>query len=332
MLPTFAAWPIGYAAEHLAGEPRLSKETRMSTPETSTLTPGTTESPTFKRKLFVGLQHVLPQHLLTSVVHAVTRSRTPAVKNALIGSFMRGFKPDMSDAVEPDPFAYPTFNEFFIRALRADARPVAHDPSRLVSPVDGTISQIGRIEGDQIFQAKGRYYSLDALLASPPEWNARFNGGAFATLYLAPYNYHRIHMPLTGTLKAAWYVPGKLFSVNATTAAAVDSLFARNERVVCVFENGPLTFVVVLVGALFVGSMATVWHGNITPRRPRLPIVLPVDQVPARRRLEQGEEMGRFNMGSTVILVLPPGTTSWHPELRAGVPIRMGEPLAQISV
>jgi phosphatidylserine decarboxylase len=279
----------------------------------------------------VALQHVLPQHLLTSVVHAVTRSRTPAVKNALIGSFVRGFHPDMSDAVEPDPFAYPTFNEFFTRALRADARPVEHDPRTLVSPVDGTISQLGRIDGKQLFQAKGRHYSLEALLAGPPEWASRFSGGAFATLYLAPYNYHRIHMPLTGTLKAAWYVPGKLFSVNATTAAAVDNLFARNERVICIFENGPLTFAMVLVGALFVGSMATVWHGDITPRRPRRATTLPVEHAPARQRLEQGEEMGRFNMGSTVILVLPPGTTTWHPELRAGAPILMGRPLARLS-
>jgi phosphatidylserine decarboxylase len=160
----------------------------------------------------------------------------------------------------------------------------------------------------------------------------RFKGGAFATLYLAPYNYHRIHMPLTGTLVAAWYVPGKLFSVNATTAAAVDNLFARNERVVCVFENGPLVFAMVLVGALFVGSMTTVWHGNITPRRPRRPTPLSYKESTVPARLEQGEEMGRFNMGSTVILVLPPGTAQWNPELRAGTAIRMGQPLARVTL
>jgi phosphatidylserine decarboxylase len=281
--------------------------------------------------LFVPLQHVLPQHLLTSVVYAVTRSRAPAVKNALIGSFMRGFKPEMSDAVQPDPFAYPTFNEFFTRALRPESRPVAQDPSTLVSPVDGTISQLGRIDGQQLFQAKGRHYSLQALLAGSPEWTSRFSGGAFATLYLAPYNYHRIHMPLTGTLRAAWYVPGKLFSVNATTAAGVDSLFARNERVVCIFEDGPLVFAMVLVGALFVGSMTTVWHGDITPRRPRHASELPVDRVFAPLRLQQGAEMGRFNMGSTVILVLPPGTTTWLAERQAGTPIRMGQPLARMA-
>ncbi|MEP7245651.1 MAG: archaetidylserine decarboxylase, partial [Gammaproteobacteria bacterium] len=204
----------------------------MSTPETSTLTSGTNERPTLAGKMFVGLQHVMPQHLLTSVVYSLTRSRAAFIKDALIGSFMRGFQPDMSDAVEPNPHAYASFNDFFIRLLRPEARPIARGPGTLVSPVDGTISQLGPIEGKQVFQAKGRHYSLDALLAGPPEWNARFTGGSFATLYLAPYNYHRIHMPLTGTLKAAWYVPGKLFSVNATTASAVDSLFARNERVV----------------------------------------------------------------------------------------------------
>jgi phosphatidylserine decarboxylase len=303
----------------------------MSTPETSTLTPGTNEPPTLKRKLFVGMQHVLPQHFLTSIVYAATRSRSPAIKNRLIGSFMRGFKPEMGDAVEPNPFAYGSFNEFFTRALRPDARPLVRDPGTLISPVDGTVSQLGRIDGTQIFQAKGRHYSLEALLAGSDAWHARFRGGAFATLYLAPYNYHRIHMPLAGTLVAAWYVPGKLFSVNATTAAAVDGLFARNERVVCVFENGPLVFAMVLVGALFVGSMETVWHGEITPRRPRRPIALPVTGLRAPARLEQGDEMGRFNMGSTVILVLPPGTTQWPADLRAGTTIRMGQPLARVT-
>jgi phosphatidylserine decarboxylase len=303
----------------------------MSSSESSTLVSGTTERPTLKRRLFVGIQHVLPQHLLTSVVYSVTRSRTPGIKNRLIGSFMRGFRPDMSDAVEPNPLAYPTFNEFFTRALRPDARPIARDEKTLVSPVDGTVSQIGPIDGTQLFQAKGRYYSLQALLAGSAEWTARFKDGAFATLYLAPYNYHRIHMPLTGTVVAAWYVPGKLFSVNATTAAAVDSLFARNERVVCVFENGPLVFAMVLVGALFVGSMATVWHGDVTPRRPRRASALPVSGTAAPTRLEQGAEMGRFNMGSTVILLLPPGTTQWRSELDAGTTIRMGQPLARMA-
>ena len=304
----------------------------MSTRESSAVsTASVPPSPTFGQKAFVALQHVLPQHLLTSVVYSVTRSRVPAIKNALIGSFMRGFKPDMSDALQPDPFAYPSFNEFFTRELRSDARPFTRDPHSLISPVDGTIAQIGRIDGNQIVQAKGRRYSLEALLARPSDWTAQFRGGAFATLYLAPYNYHRIHMPLDGTLRAAWYVPGDLFSVNATTAAAVDRLFARNERVVCLFEDGPLVYALVLVGALFVGSMTTIWHGDITPRRPRRPIDLPVEDVKAALFARQGDEMGRFNMGSTVVLVLPRGTTTWHPDCKSLDTIRMGQPLARIS-
>jgi phosphatidylserine decarboxylase len=303
----------------------------VSIPESSTLTTGTTAQPNMQRRLFVGLQHLLPQHLLTALAHAVTRSRTPAIKNRLISSFMRGFHPDMSDAAEPDPLAYASFNEFFTRALRPDARPVASEPHTLVSPVDGTVSQLGSIDGTQLVQAKGRHYSLDALLAGSGEWAAQFTGGAFATLYLAPCDYHRIHMPLAGTLRAAWYVPGRLFSVNATTAAAVEDLFARNERVICVFENPPLVFAMVLVGALFVGSMATVWHGDITPRRPRRPAALPVAGGATAISLARGAEMGRFNMGSTVILLLPPGTTHWHADLRAGAAIRMGQPLARLS-
>jgi len=304
----------------------------MSHAESSTLVSGTSEAPTLKKRLFVGLQHVLPQHFLTSIVYALTRSRRPAVKDALINSFVRNFHPDMSDAIEPNPLAYGSFNEFFTRPLRAEARPVARDPQTLVSPVDGTVSQVGALEGGEIIQAKGRTYSLEALLAGTPEWTKRFLGGAFATLYLAPYNYHRIHMPLTGSLAAAWYVPGKLFSVNATTAASVDRLFARNERVVCVFEEGPLAFAMVLVGALFVGSMTTVWHGDITPRRPRRPLTLPVDDLRSPTRLQQGAEMGRFNMGSTVILLLPPGMATWDTQLRPGATIRMGQPLARTNV
>lgn len=305
----------------------------MSSNDSSALAAASTPpAPTLGQKSFVALQHVMPQHLLTSVVYKATRSRTPAIKNWLIGSFMRGFKPDMSDAVQPDPLAYGSFNEFFTRALKPEARPFTRDAGTLISPVDGTIAQIGRIEGNQIVQAKGHHYSLEALLARPSDWTAQFRGGSFATLYLAPYNYHRIHMPLDGTLKAAWYVPGDLFSVNATTAAAVDRLFARNERVVCLFEDHGLTYAMVLVGALFVGSMTTVWHGDITPRRPRTPLELRIDggmkpDVFAR----QGDEMGRFNMGSTVVLVLPPGTTNWLPECTSLVPIRMGQPLAKMA-
>jgi len=277
-------------------------------------------------RLFIGLQHLLPQHALTAAVYALTRNRTPFIKNALIGSFVRHFKPDMSEAMQSDPLGFASFNEFFTRALRPDVRPIDTHPNVLVSPVDGTVSQIGSLEASRLLQAKGIYYTLEHLLDGAAEYAARFVGGSFATLYLAPFNYHRIHMPLTGTLRAAWYVPGDLFSVNATTAASVAGLFARNERVVCIFENGALTFALILVGALFVGSMETVWHGQITPRRPRKRVELSVASTPLKR----GLEMGRFNMGSTVILLLPRGAAEWLPGFEAGSTVRVGQALARM--
>jgi phosphatidylserine decarboxylase precursor len=287
------------------------------------------DPPTLGARLFVGMQYVLPQHLLSRGVNRLARVRFRPVKNALIGAFVRGFRPQMHEAAEPDPLAYASFNEFFTRALKPDARAIATDADAVASPVDGTVSQIGEITGDRLIQAKGRHYSLDALLGGTP-WSARFTGGAFATLYLAPYNYHRIHMPLAGTLRAAWYVPGRLFSVNATTAASVTGLFARNERVVCVFEEGSLAFAMVLVGALFVGSISTVWHGDVTPRSPRARIDLPLEPAHAPLTLPRGAEMGRFNMGSTVILLFPRGALRWRADLAPGSVIRMGEPLARL--
>jgi len=285
-----------------------------------------------KDRLFIASQYALPQHFLSRIVYRLTRSRSRGLKNALISNFVRGFHPDMSDAVQPDPLAYGSFNEFFTRALRPGSRPIDTRDNALISPVDGAISQMGRLTGSQLLQAKGHNYSLEALLDSPdPEtnWVSKFVGGCFSTLYLAPFNYHRIHMPLSGTLRAAWYVPGALFSVNAVTAGAVPGLFARNERVVCIFEDGPRLFAMVLVGALFVGSMETVWHGEVTPRSPRKPLQLPLDDSRAPLHLEKGAEMGRFNMGSTVILILPPDTIEWLPDLKPGDRICMGQTLAR---
>jgi len=293
----------------------------------------TRDSPTLRDRLFVATQFVIPQHFLSRLVYRLTRSRSDGIKNALISSFMRGFSPDMSDAVRRDPLAYDSFNEFFTRALRPGARPIDPNDSVLVSPVDGAISQIGHLDGSQMMQAKGHYYSLEALLdfgASHANWASRFSDGRFATLYLAPFNYHRIHMPLAGTLRAAWYVPGQLFSVNAATAAAVPGLFARNERIVCIFEDGLRLFAMVLVGALFVGSMETVWHGEVTPRRPRTALELPLDATRAPLRLEKGEEMGRFNMGSTVILITAPDMIDWLSNMKAGGSVSVGQPLARL--
>ncbi|HYB63816.1 MAG TPA: archaetidylserine decarboxylase [Steroidobacteraceae bacterium] len=283
-------------------------------------------------RLFVGLQYLLPQHLLSGAVHWLARVQLSWVKNALIDNFVVNYRPDMSEAEESDPRKYASFNAFFTRALRPGARSVDPAPTALVSPVDGTVSQIGRIDGSSLVQAKGLTYTLESLLdEAAPAWAPVFRGGAFATLYLAPHDYHRIHMPLAGTLQAAWYVPGQLFSVNATTAAQVPGLFARNERVVCVFADGTLSFALVLVGALFVGSMSTVWHGDVTPRSPRVRGDLAVDFVRTGLKLGKGAEMGRFNMGSTVILLLPPGRSEWQDGLAAGSAIRMGQALARLS-
>ena len=291
---------------------------------------GAVSAPSTRDRLFVTLQHLLPQHFLSRIVMRLTRVRLRPFKNLLIRSFMRGFQPNMSEAAQPNPLLYPSFNAFFTRALRHGARPIDIDPGALASPVDGTISQIGQLDGSRILQAKGHDYTLEALFDGAPEWAKRFAGGSFATLYLAPYNYHRIHMPIAGTLRAAWFVPGKLYSVNAVTASAVPGLFAKNERVVCVFEDGPRAFAMVLVGALFVGSISTVWHGDVTPRSPRHRVDLPLDGGRVPLRLAKGAEMGRFNMGSTVILLLQPDMLDWLPRFLPGTKIEVGRMLARL--
>ena len=281
--------------------------------------------------MFVALQYLLPHHLLCRLVYALTRNETRWFKNLLIGAFMRAYAPEMADAAEPDPHAYGSFNAFFTRPLRADARPADPDDSAIASPCDGMVSVADTLRGNRLLQAKSHDYTLDALLAGRSEWAARLTGGLFATLYLAPYNYHRVHMPLAGRLSAAWHVPGRLFSVNRQTAERVPRLFARNERVVCAFEGDHGPFVLILVGALFVGNMSTVWHGEVTPTaapagaRP-LAVTTGVELWQPR-----GAELGRFNMGSTVILLLPPGAAHWQPSLQPGVPLRVGQRLGLLD-
>lgn len=287
----------------------------------------------FGARAFVALQYVLPQHTISALVHSLTRMRARWFKNLLIRAFVKGYTPDLSDAVHADPLAYESFNAFFTRALREGARPIDAAPAAIISPVDGTVSECGPIEGDRIVQAKGHDYSLGALLAGRDELAARYRGGRFATIYLAPYNYHRIHMPLPGVLQSAWFVPGALFSVNATTTANVAGLFARNERVICQFDGvgGSPPFALVMVGALNVGSMDTVWHGEVAPRRDRVVTELGASAQQSPLTLAKGDEMGRFNMGSTVIVLLPPGAAEWSPGLRAGTTLRLGERIGELA-
>ena len=282
---------------------------------------------TLRERLFVWLQYALPQRLLSRGVFWLTRTRV--LKRPLISAFMRGFRPVMHDAVQTDPQAYESFNAFFTRALRADARSMPDEPLALACPVDGTVSSFGAIQDDALWQAKGQHYSLLALLAGNVAEAARYRDGNFLTIYLAPYNYHRIHMPLAGRLRAAWYVPGALFSVNDTTAAQVPGLFTRNERVICAFDDQGQPFSVILVGALFVGSMSTIWHGDIAPESGRKVTELaPNAAVPALTQ-PRGAELGRFNMGSTVILLFPRDAVSLASGLHVGQVVCLGENIGQ---
>jgi phosphatidylserine decarboxylase len=280
----------------------------------------------FRGRLFARLQYVLPQHGISRLVLKATRVRTGWFKNALIRGFLQMFDVDMRDAEQTDPLGYPSFNEFFTRALRPETRPLGLEAGAIASPVDGTVSECGRIDGDLLLQAKGKLYGLADLLAGQP-WARRFENGSFATIYLAPFNYHRIHMPLRGQLKETWYVPGRLFSVNALTARFVPRLFARNERIVTLFDTEAGAFALVMVGALNVGSMATVWAGDIAPAARRI-----VTQLPPRALiLERGAEVGRFNMGSTVILLFEPKHAHWLANFRPGVEVRLGQTIGVLE-
>jgi phosphatidylserine decarboxylase len=278
-----------------------------------------------RARLFIWLQYALPQHALSRLIFAAARVRTPWFKNLLTRAFLASFAVDMSEALEVDPYRYSTFNEFFTRALKPDARPIAAGAT-IASPVDGTVSECGALDGNELLQAKGRRYTLTELLAGQA-WAPLFEGGSFATIYLAPYNYHRIHMPLRGRLLHTVCVPGRLFSVNMATAERVPRLFARNERVLTLFESEFGRFSVVLVGALNVGSMSTVWAGDITPAARRAVTAIPSPAL----ALEKGAELGRFNMGSTVILLFEPNRARWHPQLGAGSKVRLGQCLGIIA-
>ncbi len=273
-------------------------------------------------------QYVLPKRGLTALAGRVASREGGPTTTRLVRWFVRKYGVDLSEAVESDPAAYASFNDFFTRALKPGVRPIAH--ADLVCPVDGTISQFGAIEHDQVLQAKGHRYSTTALVGGDHALAERFHDGSFATLYLSPKDYHRIHMPCDGTLVRMIHVPGALFSVNPLTARGVPRLFARNERVVCVFESSVFgVFVLTLVGATIVGSMATVWHGVVNP--PRVRRVREWHYPERAVTLKQGEEMGRFLLGSTVVLLFPKRALRFNPRWQPGAPIRLGEAMAELA-
>ena len=276
----------------------------------------------------VQLQYLLPKKAITQFGGLVAGSKMGSITTRIIEWFIKKYTVNMQEAANPDPRSYDSFNAFFTRALKSGARPLAQ--ACWVCPVDGAISQFGSIKTNQIFQAKGHEYSTQALVGGDAALAAQFNDGHFACIYLSPKDYHRIHMPIAGTLRQMIYVPGDLFSVNPTTAEGVPSLFARNERTVCVFDTAHGPFVNVLVGATIVGSMATVWHGVVNP--PRLPEITtwnyPASGKAGAIELKQGDEMGRFLLGSTVVMLWPKQTMAFNPAWQAALPVRMGESMA----
>ncbi len=279
-----------------------------------------------RAKVFV--QYLLPKQALTWLAGKIAGAEGGRLTMRLIRWFVGRYGVNMAEAANPAIESYATFNAFFTRPLRADARPLAN--ADFVCPVDGAISQFGAIDQDQIFQAKGHRYSTTALVGGDAALARQFENGSFATLYLSPKDYHRIHMPCDGRLQRMIYVPGALFSVNPTTARGVPGLFARNERVVCVFDSANGPFVLVLVGATIVGSMATVWHGVVNP--PRLPAVREWSYADQTIQLKRGDEMGRFLLGSTVVLLFPKATMTFTPAWQPTATITMGEAMGRLQV
>ncbi len=276
-------------------------------------------------KLFVMSQYLTPQRTVSRLAGKLADCElTPAMKDRVVRWFIHRYGVDMNEALEPDPSQYPSFNAFFTRALKPGIRPLAGDDSVVVSPVDGAISQLGEIRDDRIVQAKGQSFSLHELLGGDADRAKPFNGGQFATIYLAPKDYHRIHMPVAGTLREMVHVPGKLFSVNPTTAAQVPNLFARNERVAALFdtESGPMALV--LVGAMIVGSVETTWAGIVAPGSKAV-TTSHYDHMSHPVTFERGDEMGRFRLGSTVVMVFPRGAVEWEASLSETGVVRMGQ-------
>ncbi|MEW6039025.1 MAG: archaetidylserine decarboxylase [Pseudomonadota bacterium] len=272
-------------------------------------------------KLFAGLQYLLPQHGLSRLMHRFVRIRQPWIKNAMIRAVCKLYRVNLAEAACNSPESFDCFNAFFTRALKPGARPICNEPDAIACPADGAISQLGAIEGRLLFQAKGHGFELAELLGDENQ-AAKFENGSFITVYLSPRDYHRVHLPVAGTLTAMTHVPGELFSVNVATVENVPKLFARNERVICHFDTAVGPMAVILIGAIFVSSIETVWHGEVTP--PRAKTIRQWDYSARHLSFERGAEIGRFNMGSTVIVLFGAGRACWNPEFQAGASVKMG--------
>ncbi|MCW8949901.1 MAG: archaetidylserine decarboxylase [Sedimenticola sp.] len=282
-------------------------------------------------KLFALLLYLLPHHLLSQGMHWLTRIEWPPLKDRLIQGAIKLYKIDMQLALEKNPDRYASFNAFFTRALDPSARPINEADDAVLSPVDGTISQVGRIQDGRLFQAKGQSYTLSELLGADTNWCEKFNDGHFATIYLSPRDYHRIHMPLAGKLHKMLHIPGRLFSVSPSTTRVVPRLFSRNERLVNLFstDNGPMA--VIMVGAIFVASMDTVWAGTVAPASRRInQWQYGEESTRDSVNLEKGQEMGRFNMGSTVVLLFEKNQIEWVSGLKADSQVEMGQEIATL--
>ena len=284
---------------------------------------------------FVGLkvsyQKLLPQHFLSSLMYKVTRITWTPFKNLIIRSFIKFYDVDMSIAEQPDPGQYKSFNEFFTRKLNSASRHISISKKSIISPVDASISQYGHIQKDKLVQAKGKEFTLLSLLGGDQALADNFINGEFITLYLSPRDYHRIHMPINGELQSMMYVPGKLFSVSPATTQGIDNLFARNERVINIFKTEIGNVALIMVGAIFVGSMKTIWSGEITPTNIREISIQNYDQLDEKIRLDKGMEAGRFNMGSTVILLFENGKISWDSKIKTNTSINMGRQIAEVN-
>lgn len=279
------------------------------------------------KQLLCFCQYILPQHFLSWLMGKLANTKVSWLKNNLIDTFSRAYAINLDEAQIADSHAYPTFNAFFTRALKSGARPINQAPNSIISPADGSIAQIGVINNQQLLQAKGMYFDLDTLFGGQTATASAFTNGSFATIYLAPHNYHRVHMPFTGALRQSIYIPGKLFSVNRMTSQLIPNLYARNERLIMIFDTKTGPMAVILVGALIVGSMQTVWMeqpikaSTIQTMQPSQPITL-----------QKGDELGHFQLGSTVIVLFPQSTLDWEQHFTPDTPILVGQSLATLRL